>query len=85
MKDITITASQLKRELIVYLAFFGFAFILNIYAIIVHNGAWSELFSQLHIVLMLSVFFYVLVGLIRIIVHLVRRYFINNDLKSAGS
>jgi len=67
MKDIVIKAKVVKRELIILLGAFVLSFFSNIYAIIVHNGQWSELFSQLHVVVLLSLFLYFLVLLIRII------------------
>jgi hypothetical protein len=67
MKDIVIKERVVKRELILLLGMFVVAFLMNIYAIIVHDGNWSELVSQLHIVGLLTLFFYVLVLLIRLL------------------
>jgi hypothetical protein len=67
MKDIVIKERVVKRELILLLGMFVVAFLMNIYAIIVHGGNWSELVSQLHIVGLLTLFFYVLVLLVRLV------------------
>ncbi len=72
MKDITIKESTIRRELYVLLAMLIVAFLANIYAIMAYDGQWSELFSQLHIVLLLAIFLYVFVGVIRLIIFGVR-------------
>lgn len=67
MKDIVIKERVIKRESILLLGMFVVAFLMNVYAIIVHDGKWSELVSQLHIVVLLVLFFYVLFLLIRLV------------------
>jgi len=67
MKDITITSSRIKKELYIFLILFFIAFLMNVYAIIVYGGAWAELFTQLHFVLVLALIFYLLVVLTRTI------------------
>ena len=68
MKDVILKAEAIKRELIILAAMFVIALIMNIYAIVIYDGAWSEMFSQLHIVLLLTIVLYVIVGLVRLIV-----------------
>ncbi|GEM_PF-1604122 len=67
MKDFVIKAKVVKRELMILLGAFVLSFFSNIYAIIVHDGQWSELLSQLHVVVLLTLFLYFLVLLIRLI------------------
>ena len=67
MKDITITASQLRKELIIFVVCFAAAFGLNIYSIAKFETDWSEILGQLHVVLGIALIIYVIVGLIRLI------------------
>ena len=68
MKDIIITAETVKRELIILAAMFVVAIFMNIFAIIIYDGAWSEFFTQINVVLALAVVLYFIVGLVRLIV-----------------
>jgi uncharacterized membrane protein len=72
-KDTVITAHQKKKEAWVLIACFAGAFIFNIVGIIKFQSPAKELITQLHIVLVLTVFFYVLTGIFRLIYTLVRR------------
>lgn len=58
MKDLHIPASTLIREFRIWFILLILAFLTNVYAIILHDAEWSELVSQLHIVLILSVVYY---------------------------
>ncbi len=69
MKDITIKKSSIYRELLFFGILFILAFLTNVYAIVVHDGQWGELFTQLHIVIALTIVYYVLLVIIRLIVH----------------
>ena len=64
MKDLIIKGSVLKKELYIFLGCFVFAVVLNIYSIAKYKTAWSELIGQLHIVILVSIFVYILVFLI---------------------
>lgn len=66
MKNIIIKAEVIKRELIILLSAFVLSFFMNVYAIIVYSGQWLELFTQFHIVILLTLFFYVLVLIVRL-------------------
>lgn len=66
MKNIIIKAEVVKRELIILLSVFVLSFFMNVYAIIVYSGQWSELLTQFHIVVLLTLFFYVLVLIVRL-------------------
>ena len=67
MKDTVITGSQKKRELLTLLVCFAAAIIANVYAIIKYSSPWSELFSSIFYVLILTVVFYVLWTILRLI------------------
>ena len=68
MKDITIKAANIKRELWTFLGVFIFSFGLNIYAIIHYKTNWSELYSHLHIVVLMSIFFFFIISVLRLLV-----------------
>ena len=68
MKDIIITAKQQKREWLLLLTCFILALGCNIFAIIYHKGSWSELYTEIFYVLALTVAFYALIFLIRLLV-----------------
>ncbi len=74
-KDTVITANQKKTEAWVLLACFAGAFIFNIVGIIKFQSPAIELITQLHIVLILTVFFYILTGIFRLIYTLIRKIF----------
>lgn len=64
-RDTVITSKQKLREAWIILGCFAAAFIFNIVGIIKYSSPASELYTQLHIVLLLSVFFYFLIALFR--------------------
>ncbi len=70
MKDITIKGSVLKKELIVWLICFAIANLVNIFAIISRDTQWKELITMMHIVILLSILFYGIAWLGRLIVRL---------------
>ncbi|QGY47407.1 hypothetical protein GM418_28195 [Maribellus comscasis] len=67
MKNITITAARLKKEAIILLVCFFAAVGLNIYAISKYKTDWSELISQLPVVLGITFLIYFLVLLFRLV------------------
>ncbi len=67
MKDTTITASRKKRELIILLISFLVAFFMNVYAILRYQRPLSELFTQLNVVLLLTLIVYALIAFLRMI------------------
>jgi len=75
MKDITIKGVSIKRELWIFLGIFIFTFGLNIYSILHYKTSWSELYSQLYVVVLMSIFFYCLIAVIRIVVSLISKLF----------
>ena len=72
-KDTRISAASKKRELSIFLVCFALAFFLNVFAIIKHGSPVRELFTQLHVVGLMSLFFYFLIVVLRILYHLLSR------------
>jgi hypothetical protein len=68
MNDVVIKTSVMKRELAFLGSMFVVAFLMNVYAIVVHEGLWSELVSQLHIVVLLTLFLYFFISLVRLLI-----------------
>ncbi|MEX0686112.1 MAG: hypothetical protein WD098_08905 [Balneolales bacterium] len=66
MKDLIITQSHLAKEMKYVIAFLVIGFLMNVYAIISYDGQWQELFTQLHVVFVLSLVLYFITGLVRI-------------------
>ncbi|MEE4114816.1 MAG: hypothetical protein V2I37_01530 [Marinilabiliaceae bacterium] len=75
MKDITIKAKTIRRELYFLLLSFGLAFILNIVGIAKHGTQWIELITQIHVVLILTFVIYILLWFVRLLAMLVLRPF----------
>ncbi len=73
MKDIIITSKIIKREIYVWLCALIAAQLMNVYAIVKYNTQWRELYSQLGYILMLSIVLYLLIAMIRLLVHLIRK------------
>ena len=67
MKDITITASRLRKELILFIVCFLAAFGLNVYSIAKFDTDWSEMLGQLHVVFAIAIVIYLLLALFRLI------------------
>jgi len=73
MKPIIISPQRIKREGTYLLVTFIIANLLNVYAIITYQSRWSELISFLPLIIMLSLFLYVIIGLVRLIVFSIRK------------
>lgn len=67
MKDIVITSQMIRRERNIYLLCFLLAFAINIVAIVVYERSWTEMFSQLGYVFVISIFIYILMWIPRLI------------------
>jgi len=65
MKDLHITGTTLVREFRIWLILLLVAFLTNVYSIIAYDGQWDELVSQLHVVLILSVVYYLIAWILR--------------------
>ena len=72
-KDTTIPAKSKRRELIILIICFAAAFIMNVTGIILYQSPALELVTQLHIVLLISVVFYVAVAILRVLYFLLAR------------
>ena len=75
MKDITIKAGNIKRELWIFAVVFIFTFGLNIYSILHYKTSWSELYTQLFFVGLISIFIYCVIAGIRIVIALISKLF----------
>ncbi len=73
MEDLIITSKRLKKEIYILSACFAAAFFTNIVSIILFRTPWYEMFTQIGYVVVITLFLYFLVTLIRIIVSLIRR------------
>jgi hypothetical protein len=76
LNDTTITILQKRRELIIIVACFLAAYLLNVIGIIQHKSPAKELITQLHVVLLVSLVFYGTVILLRVLYHLISRLWI---------
>ena len=65
MKDIIIKNTTLKREIIIWVTAFCCSVTLNIYAIAKYDASWSELLTQLPVIILLSVLIYLLILVVR--------------------
>ena len=73
MKDTLITAQRKKTELLTFLVCFGVAFLLNVGCIFYYHTPFSEVFTQIGYVLVITVALYLIWTAIRLIVWLFRR------------
>lgn len=77
MKDIIITSQIIKRERNIYLICFLLSFIINIIAVIVYTRPWTEIFTQLGYVFIISVSLYFLLWIPRLFImglcHFIRK------------
>ncbi len=79
MKDIRIKGTRIRKELKIWAALIFTAFLINLYAILIHDGEWIELVTQLHIVLMLSFILYLLIVLLRGFFKVIGKIFIPKE------
>ncbi|MEE4213486.1 MAG: hypothetical protein V2I34_00370 [Bacteroidales bacterium] len=71
MKDLVIKGKRIINELIILASLFILSFIINITGIIIHDTAWIELLSQLHVVFILTLVLYILLWVVRLIINFV--------------
>lgn len=71
MKDLVIKGKRIRKELIILAVLFTLSFIMNVIGIIKHDTGWTELLSQLHVVLILTLVLYVLLWPVRLIIYFV--------------
>jgi len=75
MKDITIKAGNIKRELWIFAVVFIFTFGLNIYSILHYKTSWSELYTHLYVVVLMSIFFYCVIAVLRLLIGMISKLF----------
>lgn len=75
-RDTTFKAANKKRELIIFGACFAAALILNVVGIIKHQSPARELVTQLHVVLFLTLVFYGIVIILRVLYYMISRLWI---------
>lgn len=68
MKDIIISSRKIKREKNFYLICFLLSFVINIIAILVYTRPWTEMFTQLGYVLVMSLFIYFMLWIPRLLI-----------------
>lgn len=71
MKDTIITGKRKKTELIILICCFVFAELINIYSILKYKSSWKEIYSMLHVVIILTVLSYFLVFFFRFLFKLI--------------
>ncbi|MCP4313903.1 MAG: hypothetical protein GY790_21830 [Bacteroidetes bacterium] len=78
-RDTTITSASKRKELIIFLSSFIGAYILNVIGIIQHKSPARELFTQLHVVLLVALVIYGVVIVLRVLYYLVSRLWIRKQ------
>ncbi len=73
MKDIVIPSRTIRRELLAALACFLTSFLVNVGAVIAYHKNWTEIFTQIGYVVVISVFFYVILWVIRILILIIKK------------
>ena len=74
MKDITIPGKRIRTELKWLMGCFIAAIIFNVYSIIRYQTSWAEFFTTLHVVVILSLVFYLLMLFFRGLFTLIMRF-----------
>ena len=75
MKEIVITAKRINKELLLLLACFIFAFLLNVVAVIIYSTPGIEIFTQIGYVVAITLVLYFFIFLLRGINVLLKRLF----------
>lgn len=75
MKDIIITSHKIRRERNIYLICFLLAFVINIAAIVAYTRPWTETFTQLGYVFVISLFLYFILWIPRMLLIGIRYFF----------
>lgn len=60
MKDLVITSKRIKKEFYILLICFVIAFIINVVAVTTYKTPWSEIFTQIGYVIIITVLLYLL-------------------------
>lgn len=72
LKDITLSAKQIRKEIIILLVCFAVAMAVNIFSIIKYATPWYEVFTQIGFVLIITALLYIICIAVRILVWLVK-------------
>ena len=72
IKDLTITAKQVRREIAILLICFALAEGTNIYSMIKYGTPWTEFFTQIGFVLIIAAALYIILIAIRVLVWLIK-------------
>lgn len=72
MKDLTITAKQVRRELFILLACFVIAEGVNIFSMVKYETPWTEFFTQIGFVLIIMAALYIILVLVRVLIWIVK-------------
>lgn len=72
MKDLTITAKQIRRELVLLLICFVIAEGVNIFSMIKYGTPWTEFFTQIGFVLIITAALYIILIAVRVLIWLVK-------------
>ena len=73
MKDILIPVKLQKAELIWFAVSFCVAFLINIVSIIMYNTSWSEVYTQILWVLLITCVLYAISVALRVAIYMVKR------------
>ena len=73
MKDLHISAKRQKFEIKCFVVCFCTAFLINVIAILIFKTSWSEIYTQLLWVLIITCVLYVISIVLRAFYYLIRR------------
>ena len=73
LKDFNVTVDRQKTEIKWFAVSFGIAFLLNIISIIAYKTEWSEIYSQILWVLLITCVIYGVSVALRILIYLTKR------------
>lgn len=73
MKDITIPASRIRKELFILLYCVVAANLLNVASIIIYETQWIEILTWQRFILFIGFLFYILIAIIRGVLYLVNK------------
>lgn len=75
MKDIVISGRIVRREMLIAVSCFLLSFCINAGAVIAYVKPWTEVFSQIGYVVVISVVFYAVLMFFRILFIVLKRIF----------
>jgi hypothetical protein len=75
MNNIIIKVKIIKRELWIFFSVFVFTFLLNIYSIHYYKTSWSELYTHINVVVLMSIVFYVFIVVVRLLIGFLLKIF----------